>query len=570
MYFSLQRKLTFIYLAALGLIALLTLASYFIVHYSLEEKTNDARIINISGQQSTLSQKIVKVVFLLSRTENPVQFKQYQESLKEELALWEQFHQGLQFGDITLGLPQENNPTIKRMFEQIEPHYQSVKSLCTRISRFSSPEKDSLQSQKITGLLDSLLYHEDNYLDLMNTITFKYDQEVNRKLDQTKNTEFYLVLITLFVLVLEGFFIFRPVVNTTARQWEEIHQSKNELEQLNSILKKSEEENRKKALDLKTNEEEIRQNLEELEAMNESLVKTSEELRHKNEVLKEATEVLDLKNRQIRENRDQIYEQSQLIEDKNRNITQSLRYAKRIQEAIIPNPAHIVTHFKDAFLLFHPRDIVSGDFYWFHEQGQRKIIIAADCTGHGVPGALMTMIGNSLLNEIINTSKPLNPSEILCELDKKLIETLQKRSGDGKPIHDGMDMAVLSIDTETRHVEFAAAHNPLFYIHDGEVDKIKGSKFPVGSAQYKSDKIFELNSFQAAPNSALYIFTDGYQDQYGEQAKRKYMSKRFRNYLLLISHLPMSEQLQKLTEEFEEWKGNGTQTDDLLVIGIRL
>ena len=570
MFFSLKEKLTYNYLGALGLIALLTIASYLIVQNSLEDKTNDARVINISGQQSTLSQKITKIVFLIYKESDNQLLTQHQKDLLENLTLWEQFHKGLQHGDMNLGLPGDNSSHIQSLFDKVNPHYESMKSISSRITQFKSSVIDSVGKEQLGQMLDSLLFHEEKYLEIMDTITFHYDQEVNQKLDSTKNTEFYLVIFTMVVLIFEGFFIFRPVVNKTAKQWEEINQSKNELEKLNANLLISEEENRKKTLELKTNQEEIKQNLEELEAMNESLIKTTDELKHKNEILKEATEVLDQKNQQIRHKRDQLADQSKLLEDKNRNITQSLRYAKRIQEAIIPNPKDLENYFEDAFLLFQPRDIVSGDFYWFHEKDNLKVIIAADCTGHGVPGALMTMIGNSLLNEIVPGREIMNPSEILLELDRKLIETLQKRSGDGKPIHDGMDMAVLCIDTDTRQVEFAAAHNPLFHICNGELEKIKGSKFPVGSAQYKSEKVFDLTSFQAEPNSSLYIFTDGFQDQYGEQAKRKYMSKRFRNFLLLISHLPMQEQKQKLNDEFVEWRGNCTQTDDLLIIGIRL
>jgi serine phosphatase RsbU (regulator of sigma subunit) len=377
------------------------------------------------------------------------------------------------------------------------------------------------------------------------------------------------MILTLVAIILQVIFVFRPVVQRTVIYLEQILASKTALEKLNANLKLAEDNNRQKVEELRASEEEIRQNMEELAAINENLVRSTEELRQKNDILKEAAQMMDLKNKEIKRNRDQLFETSRLLEAKNESITNSIRYARRIQEAIIPEPHEVINHFKDAFIFYQPRDIVSGDFYWFSDRYAKKIIIAADCTGHGVPGALMTMMGNSLINEIVNEKGISNPSEILTELDKKIVQTLQRTSdADKKPIHDGMDVAVLTIDTEKMEIEFAAAHNPLYYMQDGEMQQIKGSKFPVGSSQY-GDKLFDYNLVKAKEGDVFYIFTDGFQDQYSQEAQRKYMSKRFRSFLLLISHLPMEEQRLKLMEEFNLWKGESPQTDDILVIGIK-
>ncbi len=566
---SIKKKLTFHYLAALGFIALLTLLNYYITHQLLLNKGNDARVVNISGQLGTLSQKMTKLVLLLERTDTLRTFQAHQNELEETFKLWQQFHLGLRGGDVTLGLSGKNNAQIELYFNEVQPHYQALIEAVDEVTGML-PTMDSLMRANLATEIEKILLHEEKYLNVIRNITLSYDKEVSNQIQYTREVELYLMVFMLLVLLLEGIFIFYPSVEMAARHVEEINYRKTELEEANQELRKAEEINQLKNEELLANEEEIRQNLEELETINEALLSTSEELRRKNEVLREAKEVLDIKNKQIRSNRDQLYQQSKQLEETNKNITNSIRYAKRIQQAIIPAPEVITQKFREAFIFFKPKDIVSGDFYWFHEVGSKKILIAADCTGHGVPGALMTMIGNSLLNEIIASQGIQSPSEILLELDRKIVEMLQKRTGDGKPIHDGMDMAVLAVDENTREVQFAAAHNPLYYIRKGEMHRVKGSRFPVGSSQYKSDKVFELHCITAEEGDIFYIFTDGFQDQYGEKAKRKYMSKRFRQFMTEISQQPMAHQRIALSQEFADWKGNSPQTDDILIIGVKM
>ncbi len=293
----------------------------------------------------------------------------------------------------------------------------------------------------------------------------------------------------------------------------------------------------------------------------------------KTEIITEAAKLLDTKNRQIRDMRDKFMNQSRTLEDINQNITNSIRYAQRIQEAITPEKDWVIQHFRDAFIFFRPKDIVSGDFYWFTEKKRMgetlKILIAADCTGHGVPGAFMTVMGNSLINEIVNEMGIVQPDELLLELDRKVIETLSSKNG--KPeIHDGMDMVVMTIHEEDKIVKYAAAHNPLYYVRKQTLNQVKGSKFAVGSSQYKTEKGFKLHTIQAEPGDMFYIFTDGFQDQFGKKQKRKYMTRRFRNFLLSINRLPLSKQYEKIGAEFAHWKGDLPQTDDVLIIGFRM
>ncbi|NJO02333.1 MAG: SpoIIE family protein phosphatase [Bacteroidia bacterium] len=305
------------------------------------------------------------------------------------------------------------------------------------------------------------------------------------------------------------------------------------------------------------------QNLKEYEDMN----------CQKAELLAEAARVMDVKNKQIKNAQNHYIEQSRKLETVHEDLKNSIRYAKKIQEAIIPDTEWVITHFDDAFIYFQPKDIVSGDFYWFAQKymlGKKlKILIAADCTGHGVPGAFMTIIGNSLINEIINEMQIYQPDQILSELDYKIIQTLSNRKGQTE-IHDGMDMVVLVIDEETMTVQYAAAHNPLMYVRKQQLHEIRGSRFAVGSSQYRTRKEFKMHTIQAQRGDVFYIFTDGFQDQFGQKEQRKYMIRRFRQLLFSINRLPMYLQLQQVRSEFENWKKDLPQTDDVLLIGFRM
>jgi serine phosphatase RsbU (regulator of sigma subunit) len=268
---------------------------------------------------------------------------------------------------------------------------------------------------------------------------------------------------------------------------------------------------------------------------------------------------------------EEIMRKTDIIEHKNKNITASINYASRIQQAILGSKESIISNFKDSFLFLQPRDIVSGDFYWYSEVKRVhdnknlffKVIVAADCTGHGIPGAFMTVLGNTLLDEIINENRVTKPDKILDLLDRKLRMKLQKHG-----VNDGMDIAMLLFDEENRKVNFAGAHHPLYYVREGHLFQVDGSKFPIGSTQYTKKK-FENVVIDYQDDDIFYIFSDGFQDQFGGPDNQKYYKKRFREFLFKISSLPMDKQEIALKEELDRWKGNNHQTDDVLVIGIK-
>ncbi len=331
---------------------------------------------------------------------------------------------------------------------------------------------------------------------------------------------------------------------------------------------------------LQEDNQELKRQVRQLNSRNIRLVKMYENLNklgetneQKSEIMTEIAKILDQKHKTILTLSEKFENQSKLLEEINENITNSIRYAQKIQEAIIPEADWVVKHFRDAFIYFLPKDIVSGDFYWFEEKQlfdrKVKILIAADCTGHGVPGAFMTVMGNSLVNEIVHEAKTASPDWILQELDQKIRETLSNKKGEAQ-IHDGMDMVCLVIDDVAQTVEYAAAHNPLYYVRKNQLHQVKGSRYSVGSSQYRAQKEFKKHVIQAQPGDVFYIFTDGFQDQFGEKEQRKYMTRRFRGLLESINRLPLGKQLEVVSAEFEHWKGGIPQTDDVLLIGFRI
>ena len=269
---------------------------------------------------------------------------------------------------------------------------------------------------------------------------------------------------------------------------------------------------------------------------------------------------------QVKERTKEINKQKEIIEEKNKDITDSITYAKRIQDAILASKEIKYRIFPSAFVLFKPKDIVSGDFYWFTEKNNARLIAACDCTGHGVPGSLMSMIGNNALNQIVNERGITSPDDILNTLHKEVKKTLkQEENTDTK---DGMDVALLSFSSETE-MEYAGAQRPLWVISNGELKETKAIKVSIGGQSYGSDVQFIKHHFSLAKGDVVYIFSDGYADQFNSNEK-KLMTKKFKEILLDIQHLSMLEQEKHLDDFIENWKGNLEQTDDILVIGIKV
>ncbi len=271
---------------------------------------------------------------------------------------------------------------------------------------------------------------------------------------------------------------------------------------------------------------------------------------------------LEEKNHEISLQRDQIFQQKE-------EITSSIEYASRIQTALLPPDELFKTLLPESFIFFRPRDIVSGDYYWLNKKEYKIISVTADCTGHGVPGAFMSMLGVSFLNEIVNIrpADELHANEILGELRDLVISSLRQTGKEGES-RDGMDMTICIIDTNTFEMEFAGAYNPLYLIRKGELIEYKPDKSPIG-IHVKTLKEFTNHEIKLEEGDMLYTFSDGYADQFGGPQNQKFRRKTFKELLLEIHTLDMAEQKRILAERHDEWKAGYAQVDDILVSGIR-
>lgn len=292
--------------------------------------------------------------------------------------------------------------------------------------------------------------------------------------------------------------------------------------------------------------------------MRQNLQEYSEDMEQK---VRERTAEITRQNEEIQKQSAQIAELYEQVKD-------SILYAKRIQEAILPSKEEINTALKNSMVLFRPKDIVSGDFYWFSEKHDRAIIAAADCTGHGVPGALMSMIGSSLLNEIVNEKGIIEPAEILFALKQGVIKALNKHPS-ADQTKDGMDIAICSIPKEGNKIEYAGANNPLWMIRDGEIIERRGDRQPVGIYGDNLDTPYTNHEIEVMPGDTVYIFSDGYADQFGGPRGKKFKYSQFKQLLVDINDKPMANQKEVLNNAIEEWMGEEEQIDDILVVGIR-
>jgi serine phosphatase RsbU (regulator of sigma subunit) len=289
--------------------------------------------------------------------------------------------------------------------------------------------------------------------------------------------------------------------------------------------------------------------------------------------LKEYSEDMEEKVRErtaeVVRQKEEIEKQSEQIAELYEQVKDSILYAKRIQEAILPSREEINESLKESMVLFRPKDIVSGDFYWFSEKTDRVIFAAADCTGHGVPGALMSMIGSSLLNEIVNEKGITQPNEILYALKHGVVKALNKHPS-ADQTKDGMDMGLCSIPKKGNKIEFAGANNPLWLIRNGEIIDYKADRQPIGIYGDNMNDPYTNHVVEVQPGDSVYMFSDGYADQFGGPNGKKFKYSQFKRLLIKINELPMEEQREILNTRIEEWMGDEEeQIDDILVVGIK-
>ncbi len=267
---------------------------------------------------------------------------------------------------------------------------------------------------------------------------------------------------------------------------------------------------------------------------------------------------------------------AKVLENKNREITHqkdeitdSINYAKRIQDSILA-PMHSVKQvLPRSFILYMPKDVVSGDFYWVEEEGGHRIFASVDCTGHGVPGALMSVVGFNLLNRAVKEMHLTKPSEILRELDYG-VNKLLRQSDEGNTVKDGMDISLCSYNPETHVLQYAGVFNPLYMVRNGQLSQVTADKSPIGVNVDGVVDTYTNHEIHMLPGDMVYLFSDGYADQFGGPKGKKLKYKRLRELLVQISDKSVEEQEITLRGEFNYWKGDLEQVDDVLIIGMRV
>jgi serine phosphatase RsbU (regulator of sigma subunit)/ligand-binding sensor domain-containing protein len=291
-------------------------------------------------------------------------------------------------------------------------------------------------------------------------------------------------------------------------------------------------------------------------------------------LVKERTAELELRNVELEQQKEEIITIAENLRQANneitlqhKNITASINYAKRIQKAILPFDERISQSLNEYFVFYQPRDIVSGDFYFFQSWDDSFLLATVDCTGHGVPGAFMSMIGYALLNDIIGKNDITQPNLVLGELHKGIQHSLKQKETQN---NDGMDIGILVVHKATQEIHFAGARNNLIYFENNELKQIKGDKLLIGGEQREMERIFSCTVVSYTGKITLYLSSDGFHDQFGGAEGKKYSTPRFKDFLHSLHKYPMSEQKKLVEQEFTNWKGRLAQTDDVMLIGVRV
>ncbi len=497
-----MKKKTIVLFSVIAILIGFELLLFFFMVSKIE---HDGETINISGQQRMLSQKISK---LCLQIENETYSNLIDSDLKEELTniieLFVASHEKLQKG--------HKSDETEELFAKLQDNYDKLVSSAKKIAN----------SQDDENALIIIVKNEGLFLFTMDRIVFQYEIENGKKTNNMIIVMIIIASIILLFLVLALKLIVLPTINK-------------EKQNLNIIKKKS----------------------LQITKQNDELTASAEELRQNNE------ELLTL-NEQLNEANYLIQEKNGKIEKAHKDITASINYAKRIQEALLTSKKLIESYFNEYFIFFKPKETVSGDFYYMYKINKYIIFAVADCTGHGVPGGFLTMLGITYLHEIVRQKEKTNSGFVLNQLRQRIKNTFKNFE---QAANNGLDIAFCTINTETNVLQYAGAYNPLWIIRENKLIEHKATRNPIGS--YPKEVDFKNNEIQLFNNDVIYLFSDGYQDQYDSENKQRFTKKRFKALLLEIHKYPVEQQKELLGDVLKKWKKKNPQIDDIAILGVK-
>jgi serine phosphatase RsbU (regulator of sigma subunit) len=504
--------------------------SVFSIFYVLQEQEHSGGIINISGRQRMLNQKLAKSTLLLIQSTNQNIRKIQKKEIRNELANFKSFHTSLLHGNDDLHIKADHSEEINNLFQQIQPSFEGIINITEEVLKIQIIP-GTIPSQKSNfDILSVLLDNEKEFLMIMEKIVSTYEKENHERINILKLILLFTGSLLILLIILVAYLINQNIKNSLL------------LLQKTLVIK---EQNKK----LLKSSDELQQGNEKLQTLNADITLQKEYLIGINQDLAHA----------MQENK-----QQKIIESAHKKINSSLAYAKKLQEALLPEQENVSNQLKNYFVYYKPKNIVSGDFYYVNKIENTLLFTVGDCTGHSVPGAFMTMLSMTFINEIIRAKTEHNSANILEELRTRIKEVFKKASNYDK---NGLDIAFCTVDTQTNILQYAGAYNPLWIIRQSELLEYKGTRAPIGN--YPKHINFENTEIQLKNNDLIYLFSDGYYDQFGGESNLKFGKKAFKNLLLEIQHLQPKEQKEILDRKLQEWQMKHSQIDDITVMGIK-
>ncbi|MEA2042224.1 MAG: SpoIIE family protein phosphatase [Bacteroidota bacterium] len=517
------RVLNIVTISLMAVIVVLLSISSFIIFTKISEQENDGIIIKLAERQRTIDMNITQTVdAIIKFDKNATYRKTLEDSLRIYLHDFEKAHNALQHGDENLGFSKvTKSKKLDSLFKAVKPSYSNILQQAGKIINDSVYHK--------FGILNELIIAQSQFLPLMNKVVAQYTVENQKRQNSVKETLKFTSFLIVFILLVEAVFVIISVSKISRQQ---------------KLLKQQKVDISKKA--------------KKLQFAHNEMAAQNEEIRQQNE------EILTV-NEHLEDSKAVVSEQNDKLKEVNQEILHGINYAAKMQESLLASPRKMKAILKDYFLLFKPKDIISGDFYYVKKVSQYNIYAVADCTGHGVSGGFLSVLGIKSLNEILRISGITTAAEVLTVL-RSQIKSVFKEFGSNS--QNGMDIALCMHDTNTDMVTFAGAYNPLYIIRENELIIYKATRNPIGN--YPKEISFKSHEIQLQKNDILYLFSDGYVDQFNEDYGKKISKKRFRNILLENHKLPMNEQKQKLESFLNDWQGLEEQIDDIAVLGIKI